>query len=354
MGIAGFHSFLKKKTPTIYKEYKLIEFEGFKIAIDTSIFLCKYKSTYGNKWLSAFLSMINKLNENGISFIFVFDNTPPIEKQREREQRSITREKNKIRLTNITEEWYQFYENLDSNLESINISDINQETHPNLYVYLNKKFKDEEEKNDIKITFILNIIAKLQKNLVPISTSDFQDLRNLFDTLQVPYIIAEEGQEAENLCVLLTKRNIVDGILTEDTDALCYGVRKFFFKPNFRNETVQMLDLDVILDELNFTYDQFRDLCILMGTDYNDRIRNIGPNRGFDLISKYSSFENFENLNLENNIDYKRIRSLFTCENFQINSEQESNLLKEISKEVSLDNIETKRYLFFNNIKILY
>lgn len=46
---------------------------------------------------------------------------------------------------------------------------------------------------------------------------------------------------------------------------------------------------------------QFIDLCILLGCDYTDSIRGIGPKRAIDLIKQHKSLEN-----ILDNIDTKK------------------------------------------------
>jgi len=62
--------------------------------------------------------------------------------------------------------------------------------------------------------------------------------------------------------------------------------------------------------------DQFIDLCILLGCDYCDSIRGIGPVRAFDLISKYGSLESvLQNLGpkfaVPARFDFVQVRQLF-------------------------------------------
>jgi 5'-3' exonuclease len=46
-----------------------------------------------------------------------------------------------------------------------------------------------------------------------------------------------------------------------------------------------------ILKSIGFDYKQFRDLCFLLGCDFNDRVPGIGKARAFDLMVKYRSFD---------------------------------------------------------------
>lgn len=56
-----------------------------------------------------------------------------------------------------------------------------------------------------------------------------------------------------------------------------------------------------MLQELNLTYNQFVDLCILCGCDYTENIEGIGPLTALKLINQYQNIESIiANLNLRN------------------------------------------------------
>ena len=51
------------------------------------------------------------------------------------------------------------------------------------------------------------------------------------------------------------------------------------------------ISLEKVLQGLEFTMDQFIDLCILLGCDYCDSIRGIGPSRAVQLLRDHGSIE---------------------------------------------------------------
>lgn len=110
MGIKSLHTFLKKHCPFIYEKCTLDEYRYEKIAIDTSIYICKFKTIYGKRWLDAFLLLISALRRNDIHPLFVFDTSFPPEKALEKKNRQIAREKNKDRVLRIHEDWLKFRE----------------------------------------------------------------------------------------------------------------------------------------------------------------------------------------------------------------------------------------------------
>ena len=108
MGIKNLHSFLRKKHANLYKQKTLKDLTNKTIAIDTSIYMCKFKNSFGNKWLKGFFDLICLFRKHPIQIVFIFDSKAPPEKDLEREHRLQMREKNRLRIHNIMEEWVQY------------------------------------------------------------------------------------------------------------------------------------------------------------------------------------------------------------------------------------------------------
>src|SRR3990167_9807397 len=93
MGIKALSDFLRKKYPEIFEPIHISEYHHKKIAIDTSLYMCSYKASYGDGWLQAFIRLVAVLRENEVHGIFIYDGIFPPEKQAEKEERKINREK---------------------------------------------------------------------------------------------------------------------------------------------------------------------------------------------------------------------------------------------------------------------
>ena len=58
MGIKNLTKFLRTRYPQLFKIVKLSNFKNMKIAIDISIYICRFKISHGKRWLDAFIKMI--------------------------------------------------------------------------------------------------------------------------------------------------------------------------------------------------------------------------------------------------------------------------------------------------------
>ena len=68
-----------------------------------------------------------------------------------------------------------------------------------------------------------------------------------------------------------------------------------------RKMPIMEIKLDKVLSGLGMDMDQFIDLCILLGCDYCDSIKGIGPHRALALIKEHKNIES-----VLKNIDRKK------------------------------------------------
>jgi 5'-3' exonuclease len=326
MGIKNLHSFLRKKHANLYKQKTLEDLKNKTIAIDTSIYMCKFKNSFGNKWLKGFFDLICLFRKHSIQIVFIFDSKAPPEKDLEREHRLQMREKNRLRIHNLMEEWEKYSETKED-----------LETFPLL-----KKLCEKKEKSGIKVDkdIIYKALSKLQNNLILINGDDFELLKQLLSIMGVPFDYATS--EAEGTCALLNCLGIVDAVLTEDTDVLAYGAPVMLHNFSFKDNTFMEICLKDILTSLEISFEQFKDFCIMCGTDYNNNIPKIGPMKAFDLIVDKKSLDGISEKIDVSCLNYIRVRTLLDCY-------QNSTTLKTINYD-TIDILKLKSFCFYNNI----
>ena len=125
----------------------------------------------------------------------------------------------------------------------------------------------------------------MRSNILNISAEDFNLTEELFTILNIPFYKAP--LEAETTCADLCKRGIVDAVLSEDTDVLAYSCPFFLTKIDTVTETCVRLCHPEILKALELDENQFLDLCIMCGCDYNKNIPKVGPENAFKHLKKY-------------------------------------------------------------------
>ncbi|XP_070490007.1 flap endonuclease 1 [Chironomus tepperi] len=283
MGIQGLAKLIADVAPHAIKETEIKNYFGRKIAIDASMSLYQFliavraegaQLTDANGETTSHLMGIFyrtiRLLENGIKPVYVFDGKPPDMKSGELVKRAERREEAQKALDKATEAG------------------------------------DQAE------------MDKMNRRLVKVTKEHNAEAKELLKLMGVPYIDA--ASEAEAQCSAMVKAGKVFGVATEDMDAITFGATVLLRHMTFseaRKMPVQEIHYEKVLKGLELERDEFIDLCILMGCDYCDTIRGIGPKRAFELIQKYKSIEKIvENLDkkkyeVPENWNYERARELF-------------------------------------------
>jgi len=279
MGIKDLNIFLRKYVPNAINERELFFFKEKTVAIDTSIFM--YKFLYRNdNFLEGFFQQIYKLRINGITPIYVFDGKPTIYKNDVVRQRRNRKEVNQKKKQILLEQYYDIL-GTDNELASKLWNDIN----------------------------------RLKKKIINITPTHIEKLKEMLDLLRVHYI--HPDGEADSFCSELCKDGVVDMCLSDDMDLLASGSKVLL--RNLSNNTVLEYDLNIILDKLKISYDQWVDLCILFGCDYTTRIIGINSKNAFKYLKLYGSIEGIINnikiinpkFHVPHTFNYKISRKLF-------------------------------------------
>ena len=305
MGIKNLRSLIEKYALDSITKKHLETYKNKIITIDTSLYMYRIKYSNNNNFIDGFIKQIMRLLRNRITPVYIFDGAPPAEKETVLQIR-----RDKITtLHGRINEVEKLIENAIINPEILNdIGKIKVKEINKTGAFTERKctIKDLEEE-----------YQKLNKRNINVSKTDFKDLKTLFKLMGIPYI--ESNGEAETLCAKLCRCNMVEGCMSEDMDILPNGGRKFLRKFNCNNNFIVEYNLDIILEKMNFSYEQFIDVCILCGCDYCPKITGIGPINAYKLIKKYSNIETIlENLSKKNkvpkNFNYQKARDLFICE----------------------------------------
>ena len=93
-----------------------------------------------------------------------------------------------------------------------------------------------------------------------------------------------ESPDGEALCAALCRASICSASFTTDTDLLPYGGNVWITEiKKFKNKNkINIIYRDDVLKKLNLSPEKFRDMCILLGTDFNKRFRGNGVKTVFN------------------------------------------------------------------------
>ncbi len=223
--------------------------------------------------LSGLLYRTANLVEEGIKPVYVFDGKPHPLKLRTLEERKAIREE-------AMEEW----------LIALEAGDIEE-------------------------------AMKKAKRTSSVTKERVEEAKKLLDALGIPYVDAKSEGEAQ--AAYMNRKGDVDAVASQDFDSLLFGCvrlvrnlavtgkRKLPDKQIYIEVPPEEILLERLLQENGITREQLVDIAILIGTDFNEGVKGIGPKKALHLIKEYKSLENLirkGKIVIEN---YEEIRKIF-------------------------------------------
>ena len=204
----------------------------------------------------------------GLTPVFVFDGRPPIEK-------------------------LQFTSKKRSELKNKKIEKM-KELEQKIQTEREEGLVSEETKEEYRKNFDIGLPIDI------ITT-----IRDLLIKLGIPTLQSKE--EADPLCAALVMEGRAFASFSEDKDHMCHGCPRLLTE--FKKGKGKLFMLSNILETLDLSFSSFIDMCIMMGSDYGDKIRLVGPMKSYNYIKEWNKLEN---ANIDVSIlNYERIREIF-------------------------------------------
>ncbi len=238
------------------KIISMSQLSGKKIAVDISIYLYKYIAT--DQLIENIYLMLSIFKYYDIIPVFIFDGKPPTEKKELIIQR--------LEEKKLAEKKFKELKNI-----------------------LDNPTTDEEERKEI-----INTMDLLKKKFIYISKNQIQIVKNLIRFYGMTYFDAPG--EADKLCAILNIKGKVWGCLSEDMDMFVYGCKNVLRYLSLNNHTVVWYETKNILNKLNISQKELKEICILSGTDYNLYKKD----NSHHLYNTLKYFNKFKNNNKDN------------------------------------------------------
>ena len=268
MGIKNFRKFLTSQIKNVYGYARFDEVKIKSVCIDINIFIYKYITAirksgkdieYNGRITSHIIGLrnqINKFNSLGIDIIYVFDGSPPKEKNKTLKDREIVKKKAKKK--------YDKTKNIVSYQQSF---------------------------------FITNEVIN--------------DAKEYLTLMGIKYI--DIDKEADIVCASLLKQKIVDCVLSTDYDILIFGGDCLITNMDYKKNNIEYLNISSILNGLDISYEQLVDMIVLSGCDYCEKGNNLTLLKSYKMIKEYKSLskilkkEEFNQKTIEKFLQAKKI-----------------------------------------------
>ncbi|XP_074286681.1 DNA repair protein UVH3 isoform X2 [Silene latifolia] len=145
---------------------------------------------------------------------------------------------------------------------------------------LGKEYKDLENEQ-----------KKLERNAESVNNEMFVECQELLQMFGLPYIIAP--MEAEAQCAFLELANLVDGVVTDDSDVFLFGARCVFKNIFDDRKYVETYLLKDIESELGLNTEKLIRMALLLGSDYTEGVSGIGIVNAIEVVNAFPDDDGF-------------------------------------------------------------
>jgi flap endonuclease-1 len=322
MGIPKLNKLLLERCPNAIEKIHLETLLNKKIAVDISIYL--YKFIVDGDYMEHLYLFLSVFKYYCIVPIFVFDGKPPPEKSALLKRRHCEKQ-----------EAYREYKSLEQQLSEIS----------------DPKKLDELEKT----------MNSLKKKMVRITSDHINKAVELIKAFGFEHHFAPN--EADQLCVYLTTIGITYATLSDDMDMIVSGCSIVLRNLSLMNHEVSLYNTQQIVDDLGLSLDEFRDIVVLSGTDYeissnatnNTTNTNISVRKAFEYFRKYKDSQSqndfytwLSETGIIDNVDLYKISELMNI-NTYVNILEEfiqNNMSEKPKFSVSMIKTIMKQYKF--------
>ncbi|GJJ13288.1 hypothetical protein Clacol_007540 [Clathrus columnatus] len=286
MGIKGLTALLVAHAPKaikvspirrfkdIPKEHEIKTLFGRKVAIDASMSIYQFLIAVRQKdgemltneqgettsHLMGFFYRTIRIVENGIKPAYVFDGKPPELKSGVLAKRFERREEAKEEGEEAKETG-NFLSSMD-------------------FIYLLTFAK----------TGTAEDVDRFSRRTVRVTKEHNEECRKLLRLMGIPVVVAPS--EAEAQCAELARGGKVYAAGSEDMDTLTFNTPILYRHLTFseaKKQPISEITLEKALEGLEMNRDQFIELCILLGCDYLEPIKGIGPKSALKLIREHGN-----------------------------------------------------------------
>ena len=145
--------------------------------------------------------------------------------------------------------------------------------------------------------------------------------KRLLDLLGVPHMVAPSDGEAQasHMC----RKGDVYAASSQDFDSLLFGCpllirnigstgrRKLPGRKAWVSVVPEMISLDDTLSTLGISREQLVDMAIMIGTDFNEGVKGIGPKTSLKLIKEFGNIEIISKMSRIPLLEYDEVRRIF-------------------------------------------
>lgn len=170
------------------------------------------------------------------------------------------------------------------------------------------EYQDHEDlKNQIKISLEIPLnsntsvtdeqllqerLHKQKRDAEEVTETMINDVQELLRRFGIPFITAP--MEAEAQCAELLKLGLVDGIITDDSDCFLFGGDRIYKNMFNQKQYVECYMTSELQRNLGLDQHKLIELGLLLGSDYTEGIKGIGPVLAMEILAEFGDLSKFK------------------------------------------------------------
>lgn len=256
MGIRGLTGWIRWALKTNYDTVDWKKYSGKRIGVDILGFL--YRAKAQHQPIVLYLArLLAAFRAHNIEPVPIFDGKPPDEKRDALKQRTL------LRITSDTKR-----KQLNVDMEHVPMT--------------------EQQRGIVE-----SALRTLDMNASYLTSEERDVAKQFFYTCGITPLNA--SGEADNVLAHFSKRGLVDAIISNDLDLLARGVETLLVPSHHAlpgdTSGWNEYNLPRILEAASLTYEQFVEMCVLMGCDYTTGYKSIAYRSAYWSIRYGKGFE---------------------------------------------------------------
>lgn len=291
MGIDGFGTFLKKKSPYLFKPVTTSYFFSKRMGFDMHNLTFRiFHRCKGNNFEAEVKRFARQIvSFKAAEYHFIFDGctrgTKPVAHKKRKltldrqvEKRE-TLEKEVEKVRQECEERKVSPERLRVGTEGLIIRRHHTKAEQDVHIMELKKKHDT----------LIDLLEKANDSAKRPTKECFGIVKKVLEEQFGPETIVLAPDEGEREAALMCKDGKLDLVVSEDFDTLAFGCPNLIVK--FMTANMAVLNLDDVLKSLDLTLEEFIDFAILSGCDYTCKVPGIAIKRAYDTVIKFRTIE---------------------------------------------------------------
>ncbi|SCU86548.1 LANO_0C08372g1_1 [Lachancea nothofagi CBS 11611] len=215
-------------------------------------------------------------------------------------------------------------------------------------------FKTSLNPSSVNTTFadeaLVNQQMRDKRDSDEVTAAMVTEVQELLTRFGIPYLTAP--MEAEAQCAELLILQLVDGIITDDSDIFLFGGDKIYKNMFQEKNYVEFYYSDMIQKELGLDREKFIELAQLLGSDYTTGVKSVGPVSAMEILAEFGNLAQFRDWYNAGQFDKqtqqnespfeKKLRKKLTTNEVMLGSEFPSDIVREGYIRPEVDHDTTK------------